>query len=168
MTTAISLNYGISNPETCRVEVVPSSCMTSLNSSIKGSQNYTTTGGIALHQYGMTVQNYNEGLRQPQMRTFLGPEYFNAGCTSLYCKDSNMCPSSVPARGCARSSDMFNYLFDHQSDFTGNDAPPACFGGKCSGYDSTIGWQLSSTQPSTVQWQTSGNTGMCGNSPVGI
>lgn len=167
MTTAISLNYGISNPETCRVEVTPSTCQIGANAVIKGSQTYTDPYNVTSHVYGMTVQNYNEGLRQPQMRTFLGPEYFNAGCTSLYCKDSQMCPSSVPAQSCERSNDMFAYLFEQQSNFTGSNPPPACFGGKCSGYDSTVGWSVSKQNPTKLQWQSAGLQGGC-NTPLGM
>jgi len=154
MSSAITLNYGISPPKTCRVEVTPSTCQLGLNSAIKGSQNYTNPGGVTFHTYGMTVQDYNAGLRQPQMRTFLGPEYFNSGCSSLYCKDSALCQQSKMAQGCQRSDDMFTYLFAHQSDFTGNNAPQSvAIGSKCSGYNSVKGWELSSTNPTQLKWQ---------------
>ena len=175
MATAISLNYGISDPKTCRVEITPSSCPLGLNSSIKGSQTYTTPTGVVYRNFGMTVQDYNRGLRLPQQRTFVGPEYFNSGCTSLYCKDAQMCPSSVEAQSCERTTDMLDYLFERQSDFTGNNAPPPCFGGKCVDYGSTLGWQLSSsTDPASQQqlpvaWQTTQGASFGGcNTPLGL
>jgi hypothetical protein len=161
---AIGLNFGMSPPETCRVEVQPSKCSTGVNSSIKGSQNYTTPQGVTYHQYGMTVSDYNQGLRVPQMRTFLGPEFFNGGCTSLYCKDSTMCPNSVKAQTCAQTQDMFKYLFDSERSFVGNTAPPACFGGKCSGYSSVPGWETSASNPTQLKWQAGSPPTACGAS----
>lgn len=80
-----------------------------------------------------------------------------------------MCPGNSVARGCDRSTDMFNYLFESQSDMTGNNAPPACFGGKCSGYDSTLGWETSQTVPGAVKWQASPDAGAGGcNTPLGL
>jgi hypothetical protein len=142
MTTAISLDYQMSPPATCRVEIQPPSCQLNDKAKMKGNQVYTNPQDVTFREYGMTVQNYNSGLQMPQMRTFLGPEYFNGGCTSLYCKDSTMCPTGSTARSCQPSSDMFDYLFTSQSDFTGNSAPPQIAGGKCVSYDSVLGWEL--------------------------
>src|SRR5579872_1435104 len=152
--SGISLDYGLSPPETCRVELNPGVCNTSPFSQMVGNQTFTNDNGVTFRQYGMTRQNYNVGLRMPQMRTFLGPDYFNSGCTSLYCKDGAMCPQSVVAKECQLSSDMFDYLFTHQGHHTGNGAPPPCFGGKCSGYDSTLGWQTD-TNAAVLNWQKS-------------
>ena len=155
MASAINLNYGISDPETCRVEVVPTSCTRGARTTVHGSQVYTNPSGVVYRTGGMIVQDSNRGLRLPQQRSFLSPEYYNSGCTSLYCKDAQMCPGSVSAQTCDRTSDMMSFLFETQSDHTGNNAPPSCFGGgKCSGYDSTLGWQLSN-KPGALQWETS-------------
>jgi len=132
---------------------------------MKGNQSYTTPGGVTFRTNGMTVTDFNQGLRLPQMRTFLGPEYWNAGCTSLYCKDSTMCPGGTNATTCAPTGDMFNYLFESHSDFTGNDAPPACFGGLCSGYSSVLGWETSNTGMGT-KWQAQGSQPACGETFV--
>jgi len=151
MATAISLDYQLSPPNTCRVEVQPTTMKVGMSAVQKGSQNYTNPGGIVYHQYGATMQDYNQGLRMPQMRTFLGPEIFNGGCVDLYCKDSTVCPHQRIATSSVVTNTMFDNVFAPQCDFTGNNAPPPCFAGKCSGYDSTVGWQIGAN--GKVQWQ---------------
>lgn len=164
MTTAISLDYGISNPQTCRVEVQPSTVATGFNTVMKGGQKYTTPSGITYRINGMTITQPDKGLRMPQMRSFLAPEYYNSGCSSLYCKDAQMCPSSVTIQSDHENNDMMNFLFESHSDFTGNDAPPQCFAGgdKYSGYNSVRGWQTSGLS-SQMQWQSGSVQGGCSN-----
>jgi hypothetical protein len=157
MTTAISLNYGISAPSTCRVEVLPGTTAVGYNTVMKGGQQYTTPFGVTYRMNGMTITHQDRGLHMPQMRSFLAPEYYNAGCTSLYCKDAQMCPGSTIARPGKEQQDMYDYLFEPQSDVTGNDAPPACFvgGDKYCSYNSVLGWQQTPGS-TTLKWQTDG------------
>lgn len=162
MTTAINLDFGLSPPSTCRTEVQPGTCKLGLNSIQKGSQRYTTPTGVTFRNNGMTVQDFNAGLRLPQMRTFLGPEYFNSGCTSLYCKDDTMCRGSKTARECQPTSDMMAYNFEAQCDSTGNSSPPWLAVGKGVTYNSTLGWELSDTSPGLLKWQEAGANSQCG------
>jgi hypothetical protein len=158
----IGLGCDVADASTCRVEVEPSSCQVREGLTMKGGGKFTTPQGITYRMNGMTVSDYNRGLCQPQMRTFLGPEYFNSGCSSLYCRDKQTCPNSKMASGCNQTGDMMSYLFESQADFIGNDAPPPCFGGsKCGGYGSVVGWETNPNGPG-LKWQAGGTQMACG------
>lgn len=150
MTTAIALNYGISPPHTCRVEVQPlePACAHSRMWQSGGGE-FTAANGVHYVMNGMTVLRYNEGLTLAQSRGYLFPQYFNTGCSTLYCKDGTMCPNSTPVKSNPTTTSMLDYLFENHSDFTGNSAPP----GDCSkgtSYSSTRGWEL---QGNRLKWQ---------------
>lgn len=163
MASRIGLGCGIADASTCRMEVEPSSCKMGTGMTMQGGGKFTTAQDVTYRVNGMTISDYNAGLRQPQMRTFLGPEYFNSGCSSLYCRDKEACGGNMKlAKGCGQTGDMMSFLFESQADFIGNDAPPPCFGGsKCGGYGSVLGWETNPKGPG-LKWQAEGMQLACG------
>jgi len=138
----MEFNAQASPPKTCAVELQLPVTVLNKGTMLQGQVNYTNQFGVKYVRPGMTVSDFNRGLRVPQQRTFLGPEYFNGGCAPLYCKDGVQCPQSVVASTPARTNALFEAAFGTLCPLTGNDAPPECFLGKCSGYNSTIGWEV--------------------------
>lgn len=133
---------GLSPPETCRVEmplvVPPSTC--------------TLPGGIQYNIQGMTVFPQNQTLRVAQRRPWLEPEFYNSGCAPMYCKDQVQCPLGKIATESPKTRALLDAAFSSNCPFTGNDASPACFQGKCGTYNSTSGWEV--TQDQKLRWQT--------------
>lgn len=149
--TGMNLNFQLSPQQTCRVALQPSEQTVNKGTMLLGEQTYVTPSGVRYMRPGMTVSDFNQRLRLPQRRTFLGPEYFNGGCVTPYCKDSTQCPESTQATVSPRTNSLFAAAFDTPFDFTGNDAPPQCFQGVCSGYNSVVGWETAPT--GELRWQ---------------
>lgn len=143
--------FGLSPPVTCRAARLNPPVETSYGQVQRGGYEWTTPEGVQYQMGGMIPSNFNKGLRLPQQRTFLGPEYFNGGCFQWYCKGQNNCPNSVQAKESPAATALFEMAFSSNMPFTGNNAPPSCFQGVCSGYNSTVGWEfLPSGQ---MRWQ---------------
>lgn len=67
--------------------------------------------GFDAQRYGMTVKNWDSGLRVPARRPFLGPEVFNGGCVSLTSKSTS--PQYVMSK---QTTNMYNSLFFQPND----------------------------------------------------
>ncbi len=148
----IALNAGVSPPRTCRVTMdfpIRQACP---GRASMGAGEYITPPGVRYQTGGMSITNFNVGLRLPQRRTFLGPEYFNGGCVPENCKDAKQCPAGRRSTSTKATNQMFEAAFGSPMEFTGNDAPPQCFGGVCSSYNSTLGWEATPT--GQLAWQT--------------
>lgn len=109
-----------------------------------GSKVFVTPYNVIYQRPGVTVREFNhEGLRLPQKREFLGPEFFNSGCATLYGNSRfNQGPNS--AQESQETENMFNYAFATQPYFQGNDFDCACVLGKCAGdlSNSAMGYML--------------------------
>lgn len=141
----------LSPPETCRVALLNTPSKTPTGQIQTGYSSLQSRGGIRYNEYGAVLSDFSAGLRVPQMRPFLGPDVFNGGCAPMYCKDEAQCPQSVRNVSSPQTRAMLDAAFASTCPFTGNDAAPACFQGKCSGYNSTIGWEA--TPQGTLRWQ---------------
>jgi len=111
-----------------------------------GSKVFTTPYNVVYQRPGVTIREFNhEGLRLPQKRSFLGPEFFNSGCATLYGNSRfNQGPNS--ANESTDTSAMFDYAFATRPYFessAGGAGPCYCAGAKCSDpVNSFIGWNL--------------------------
>lgn len=154
LTIQMTSRYAYSPSETCRVQPEQAPMMEGPGTIHRGFETHVTPYGVVYQQNGMTVSDFNRNLRLPQKRTFLGPEYFNGGCFSLYCKDSAQCPNSRLATPSPQTEALFQAAFDTPFDpATGNNAPPPCFGGNCNSYNSVTGWEITSS--GKLRWQES-------------
>lgn len=162
MSTAIALNYGISDASTCLQEVVPNTCQTGFMTTMKGLQ--LPTGPLQERVYGMQIKNWQAGKLPQQWGPSLYPEYFGGQCSSLYCKDAQMCPGNRNAKACSQTQDMLDYLFPRESNEIGNSAPPSVLiGPKCGAtYDSVAGWEINN-QGTGLKWQMQSQGSSCGN-----
>lgn len=150
--------FTLSPPETCRATPMNPPQKTRVGVMERGGDSWVSPGGVAYSMSGMTVRDFNRGLRLPQKRDFLGPEIYNGGCAPLMCKDTTNCPNSVRTTTSPQVSAMFDQAFSSMSDFTGNDAPTSCFVGDCASYNSVTGWQY--TSEGALLWQAANPTSM--------
>jgi hypothetical protein len=109
-----------------------------------GSKVYVTPDDVTYYRPGVTIREFNHaGLRLPQKRTFLGPEFFDSGCATLYGSNRfNNGPSSTNESLATES--MFNYSFAPRPYYEGNDFSCVSAGSKCASVNSALGWMLNS------------------------
>jgi len=117
-----------------------------------GSSKIVTPYGVTYYRPGVTVREFNgPELRLPQKREFLGPEFFNAGCATLYGNNRfNAGPNSALADSAA-SLAMYNYVFAPRPYYEGNAASCYNAGVKCAGPNSALGWMQNAS--GTPLWQ---------------
>ena len=108
-----------------------------------GSKTFTTPYNVVYQRPGVTVREFNHaGLRLPQKREFLGPEFFNSGCATLY-GNSRFGGGPSSATESSQTEAMFDYNFAPHSYFEGNDADCSCTLAKCNSLPNTAqGWML--------------------------
>jgi len=155
----------LSPERTCRVRPNQPSIRTGKSpyEVVRGCGANVTPTGVRYFQGGMTIVDFNEGLRVPQQPDFLFYKMFNPGCYSLTCKDSTQCPDSRPVHLHPRTQLMFKHAFSSSDPFVGNDAPNVCAGPKCNSYNSAVGWEVvGHGDDAHLNWQTKGNDGNCG------
>jgi hypothetical protein len=117
-----------------------------------GSQKMVTPYGVTYYRPGVTVREFNgPELRLPQKRAFLGPEFFNSGCATLYGNSRfNSGPNSALTDQAATQS-MFNYTFSPRPYFEGNNASCYNAGVKCVGPNGALGWMMN--KEGNLLWQ---------------
>jgi hypothetical protein len=115
-----------------------------------GSKTYVSPYNVVYQRPGVTIREFNHaGLRLPQKRTFLGPEFFNSGCATLYGNSRfNGGPSSAMTDNSSVQA-MFDFNFAPRPYFDGdgNNYPCFCAGSKgCGNLSSSfLGWEMDST-----------------------
>ena len=117
-----------------------------------GSKVFVTPEGVTYYRPGVTIREFNHaGLRLPQKRTFLGPEFFDSGCATLYGSNRfNDGPSSANSDSAATEA-MFNYTFAPRPYYEGNSFNCVQAGAKCDSPNSALGWML--TPSGEVMWR---------------
>lgn len=108
-----------------------------------GSQKMVTPYGVTYYRPGVTVREFNgPELRLPQKRAFLGPEFYNSGCATLYGNSRfNSGPNSAVTDQVATQA-MFNYSFSPRPYFEGNNASCYNAGVKCTSPNGALGWMM--------------------------
>lgn len=139
-------------PSDCRVDMPRISTMSSKGGECVidpgkigdlGSQSFVTPDNVVYYRPGVTVREFNHAdLRLPQKRTFLGPEFFNAGCATLYgsTRFNNGQPSANADN--AATDAMFNYNFAPRPYYEGNNVDCVTAGVKCISPNSALGWMM--------------------------
>jgi hypothetical protein len=111
-----------------------------------GSEVFVTPDNVVYYHNGVTVREFNHaGLRLPQKRTFLGPEFYDSGCATMYgnSRFNPGEPSSAQSDSAATEA-MFNYVFAPQPYFEGNNVDCTTALSKCQGPNSALGWMMDS------------------------
>ena len=110
-----------------------------------GSKIFVTPSNVTYYRPGVTIREFNHpALRLPQKREFLGPEFYNSGCATLYGNSRfNVGPNSasLTAEKIATEA-MYDYNFETQPYYQGNDFDCYNAGVKCTGPNSALGWML--------------------------
>ena len=108
-----------------------------------GSSKTITPYGVTYYRPGVTIREFNHGeLRLPQKREFLGPEFYNSGCATLYGNSRfNKGPNSANTDSNATMA-MYDYVFSSSPYFEGNSASCYDAGVKCTGPNSALGWMM--------------------------
>ena len=118
------------------------------------SRTFVTPYNVTYYEPGVIVREFNHrALRLPQMREFLGPEFFNPGCATLYGNakfDPNL-PNSATNLA-PETQQMYESLWAPQLYFEGNKPPCDCNGIKCDSPNGPNGWRFTSS--GDVAWQT--------------
>ena len=120
-----------------------------------GSKKYISPYNVTYYRPGVTVREFNgPDLRLPQKREFLGPEFYNSGCATLYGSGRFESGPNSATSDPASTENMFNYVFAPQPYFQGNNVPCYSAGVKCDGPNSALGWMLDAS--GNPLWQSSG------------
>jgi hypothetical protein len=108
-----------------------------------GSKKFVTPYNVTYYQPGVTIREFNhEGLRLPQKREFLGPEFFNSGCTTLYGNNRFTTGPNTADTDSKDTMAMFDYTFATRPYFEGNNVTCSTVGAKCAGPNSPLGWMM--------------------------
>ena len=125
-----------------------------------GSSKVVTPYGVTYYRPGVAVREFNgPELRLPQKREFLGPEFFNSGCATMYGNNRFQSGPNSAATDSAATQAMFNYSFAPRPYFEGNAASCYDAGAKCMGPNSALGWMMDKS--GKLLWQ---NTDSSSNS----
>ena len=133
-----------------------------------GSKMYTTPYNVVYYRPGVTVREFNHaGLRLPQKREFLGPEFFNSGCATLYGNNRfNQGPNTATSDSMGTQA-MFDYNFATQPYYQGNNFDCYNAGAKCVSPNSALGWMLG--KDNQLLWKSQNQSGeaqkICGSQP---
>lgn len=152
------MSCNTNGPVHCRVDVWQTSGCNVEAGKVGAVQakTYVTPYDVIYPFNGTIMREFNhDGLRLPQKREFLGPQYFGGGCSALYGSSEY---DSVP--GVTKSHHDLNNMpyvnaFVHEKIYEGNNPPPCI--SNCSKCDtnspnSVHGWVLSAT--GKPLWQT--------------
>jgi hypothetical protein len=117
-----------------------------------GSSKIITPYGVTYYRPGISIREFNHGdLRLPQKREFLGPEFFNSGCATLYGNSRfNQGPNSATTDSKSTTA-MYDFVFSSSPYFEGNHASCYDAGVKCAGPNSALGWMMDPA--GTLLWQ---------------
>jgi hypothetical protein len=116
-----------------------------------GSKVYINQNNVIYQRRGVVVREFNhEGLRLPQKREFLGPEFFNSGCATLYGNSRFTQGPNSATTDPAYTLAMFNHNFAPRPYYEGNDVNCVNAGAKCISPNSALGWMLD--QHETPLW----------------
>jgi hypothetical protein len=85
------------------------------------------------------------GLRTPQRRDFLEPQYYNSGCTSPFCLTGFDCPSGETTGISPSEKILFDNMFTSWDLDIGNKGSRSCVGIKRGTANSYEGWQTNSS-----------------------
>lgn len=161
-------------PISCRVDN-PMPCEEqSLNKWGRGFYSYKHNGAI-YQQNGMYEYRDGNGLRVSQRRPFITSEYYDAGCSSLYCDNNkpdypsgHSCNGQI-SRGDAETNKMLDNAFRSTDPFQSNSVPVSAVGIKGTSGNSTAGWISVETKNGNraplwmVEAQATDNLGVCKN-----
>lgn len=108
-----------------------------------GSSKTVSPYGVVYYRPGVTVREFNHAdLRLPQKREFLGPEFFNGGCATLYANGRLASGPSSATTDTAATSSMLDRMFASQPYFEGNQASCYNAGVKGNSPNSALGWMM--------------------------
>lgn len=108
-----------------------------------GSSKTVTSYGVTYYHPGVVVREFNHPpLRLPQKREFLGPEFFNSGCATLYGNTRFDSGPNSALTDAAATRAMFDYNFASRPYFEGNNASCYNAGVKCTSPNSALGWMM--------------------------
>ena len=145
----------------CRVNR-PNQCTpVSLNRWDKGGSQSTKYKDIRFYNHGMQIYRPEDGLRVPQRRSFLSPEYFDSGCLRPYCQQKANCPAGTFSGPTQREEKMFDYYFESRDPYEGNNGPMNCVGIKGDSINSFAGWAVPPGENQTVWMLNAQAVGSC-------
>lgn len=129
----------------CRVDN-PAPCEElSLNKWGRDFYSYKHNGAI-YQQNGMYQVSPGNGLRVYQQRPFITSEFYNSGCSSLYCDNNDpeypskkSCNGPL-AQGDAETNKMLDNAFQSTDPFQGNAIPVSACGVKSTSMNASCGW----------------------------
>lgn len=127
----------VNNPAPCEEQ--------SLNKFGRGFYSYQHNGAV-YQQNGMYAYQPDNGLRVYQRRPFITSEYYNSGCSSIYC-DNNQ-PTYPSGHSCngplshgdAQTNQMLDVYFASEDPFQSNSVPVSAVGVKGTSANSSAGW----------------------------
>jgi hypothetical protein len=150
------MNCRVNYPHTCQIK-----SLNKWGKDFKTTEHYYDVRG---YQNGMYIYRPEDGLRVPQRRPFLTPEYYDGGCYQWYCPRKELCPRGKLAGPSAQEEDMFNYMFASTDPFENNNCLANCAGVKGMSENSTCGWIVPEGS-NQFYWQIeaekTGNVGNC-------
>lgn len=156
----------LKNELNCRVDK-PSQCQPlGLNKWGRGFKTHTTHNETKSYDNGMIIYKPDAGLRLPQKRPFLTPEYFDGGCLDWYCPRKSLCPEGKLAGPTPQENRLFDHMFASNDFAQSNNNPLQCAGIKNGDANSYLGWQIA---PGTdkplwmIKNQQEGTLGSCSN-----
>lgn len=81
-----------------------------------GSRRQETSAGVIYYRPGMVIREFNHrNLRVPQMRDWLGPQYFYSGCVTRYGNSSVQKGCGQPSEAITEETqNMYDHLFTSQ------------------------------------------------------
>lgn len=149
----------------CRVDK-PNNCeVLGMNKWGRGFGVHKKYKDIKYFQNGMQIYRPEDGLAIYQRREFLTPEYFDSGCFEPYCPQKRLCPDGKLAGSTPQETDMFNYFFQSDDPYYGNNGPLNCVGIKDSTANAYAGWRIPEGQNKPVWMLNSEKSGVVGTCP---
>jgi hypothetical protein len=149
-------NCRVNYPHTCEIQ--------SLN---KWGKDFSTTDkyyDITGYNNGMYIYRPEDGLRVPQRRSFLTPEYYDSGCYNWYCNRKEECPQGTLSGPTEQENQMFDYMFSSTDMFDSNSCLSQCAGIKGTGASSTCGYLVPEGSDQflwQIEAEKKGNVGSC-------
>ena len=130
------------DPMNCRVNK-PDHCENvSLNKWERQAFEVDKYKDIRYYHHGMQIYRPDEGLRLPQKRPFLTPEYYDQGCFEWYCPQKRLCPTGTFAGPTPIEEKMLNENFASIDWAVKNGGPASCVGIKGISENSYLGWAI--------------------------
>lgn len=125
---------------TCRVATAKACAVQGFNrweiQNVDGNPKYSDYRSV---EHGTVQYLPGAGLRQPQKRDFIEPEYFY-DCTAPYCLSKNQCPHGETTGISPSEKVLFDNMFTSWDMDIGNRGSRSCMGIKKDTYNSYSGW----------------------------